>query len=95
MSSLAALLMSLATPLARRAFIALGLSVVTYGGLSAALDQVVSLAVANMQGLPPDVVALLQLAGVFQGLSILTGAYVAVLALAPLQRIIPNVGAAS
>lgn len=93
--NLAALLMSLATPLARRVFVALGLSIVTYGGLSASLDQLVNMAVANMQGLPPDVVSLLQMAGVFQGLSILTGAYVAVLALAPLQRIIPNVGAAS
>jgi hypothetical protein len=93
--NLATLLMSLAGPLARRVFVSLGFSVVTYAGMSAVLDQLVGMAVSNLQGLSPDVVSLLQLAGVFQGLSILTGAYVAVLALVPLQRIIPNVGAST
>lgn len=95
MSTIAQLLMALATPLARRVFIALGLSVVTYQGASAAFDGLISLAATSLLGMPADVIGLLNLAGVFQGLSIFTGACVARLALIPLARIIPSVGAAT
>jgi Protein of unknown function (DUF2523) len=93
--SLAQLLVALATPLARRVFIALGLAWVVYEGVSTSIDLLLTNAAAQMLGLPPDVLALLNLAGVFDGLGLLTGAFVARLAMIPLAQIIPNQGAAS
>lgn len=90
--NLASLLMALATPLARRVFIALGLAWVVYEGVSTAIDTMLTNAAAQMLGLPPDVLALLNLAGVFDGLSIFTGALIARLAMIPLSQIVPDQG---
>ena len=90
--NLASLLMALATPLARRVFIALGLAWVVYEGVSTAIDTMLTHAAAQMLGLPPDVLALLNLAGVFDGLSIFTGALIARLAMIPLSQIVPDQG---
>lgn len=90
--NLASLLMALATPLARRVFIALGLAWVVYEGVSIAIDTMLTNAAAQMFGLPPDVLALLNLAGVFDGLSIFTGALIARLAMIPLAQIVPDQG---
>jgi hypothetical protein len=90
--NLASLLMALATPLARRVFIALGLAWVVYEGVSTAIDAMLAGAAAQMLGLPPDVLALLNLAGVFDGLSIFTGALIARLAMIPLSQIVPDQG---
>lgn len=90
--NLASLLMALATPLARRVFIALGLAWVVYEGVSTAIDSMLAGAAAQMLGLPPDVLALLNLAGVFDGLSIFTGALIARLAMIPLSQIVPDQG---
>lgn len=90
--NLASLLMALATPLARRVFISLGLSWVVYEGVSTAIEAMLAGAAAQMLGLPPDVLALLNLAGVFDGLSILTGALIARLAMIPLSQIVPGLG---
>lgn len=92
MSTIAQLLMALATPLARRVLIALGLVYVTYEGVSTYVDSLLAQSAAAMLGLPPDVVALLNLAGVFDGLSLFTGAVIARIALIPLTQIIPDQG---
>ena len=93
--NLAALLMSLATPLARRVFIALGLAWVVYEGVTSAIDAMLANAAAQMLGLPPDVIALLNLAGVFDGLSLLTGAFIARLSMIPLSQLVPDQGSAT
>lgn len=90
--NLASLLMALATPLARRVFIALGLAWVVYEGVSTAIDAMLAGAAGHMLGLPPDVLALLNLAGVFDGLSIFTGALISRLAMIPLSQIVPDQG---
>lgn len=87
-----ALLMALAAPLARRVFIALGLAWVVYEGVSTAIDTMLTTAAAQMLGLPPDVLALLNLAGVFDGLSLFTGALIARLSMIPLAQIVPDQG---
>lgn len=93
--TLAQLLLALATPLARRVFIALGLAWVVYEGATTAIDTMLTNAAAQMLGLPPDVLALLNLAGVFDGLSLFTGALVARLAMIPLSQVIPDQGQSS
>lgn len=90
--NLASLLMALATPLARRVFIALDLAWVVYEGVSTAIDTMLTNASVQMLVLPPDVLALLNLAGVFDGLSIFTGALIARLAMIPLAQIVPDQG---
>ncbi|MEY4909093.1 MAG: hypothetical protein RL260_2811 [Pseudomonadota bacterium] len=93
--SLAQLLVALAAPLARRVFIALGLAWVVYEGVTTAVDTMLTNAAAQMLGLPPDVLALLNLAGVFDGFGLLTGAFIARLAMIPLAQIIPDQGVSS
>lgn len=83
-------LFGLITPLARRALVALGLSVVTYSGVSVALDGVLSYAKSNLAGLPADVIALCGLSGIFTALGIVAGALVAAVAATPLKRIMPS-----
>jgi hypothetical protein len=93
--NLATLLMALATPLARRVFIALGLAWVVYEGVTASIQSMLTSAAAQMLGLPPDVLALLNLAGVFDGLSLFTGALIARLAMIPLSQLVPDQGQAT
>lgn len=88
--TLAALLVQLAAPLAKRVFASLGLAVVTYVGLDQALQAALSAAVAGFTGLPAGVSQMVALTGVFDGLSIIAGALVARVALTPLKRIIPD-----
>lgn len=90
--SFAQILMALATPLARRVFIGLGLAWVVYEGVSASVESYLTNSAAQLLGLPPEIVGFLNLAGVFDGLSLLTGALIARLAMAPLAQIIPDQG---
>lgn len=90
MGSVVALLMGLAGPIAKRVLVSLGISLVTYTGLTAALESVLTQAQQAFGGLPSDVVQFLAIAGVWHGLSIVAGAMVARLALAPLKRLLPT-----
>lgn len=91
----APLLVALATPIARRIFLALGLTFVVYEGVSSYVESMIAASAAQLLGLPPDVVAMLNLVGLFDGMSLFTGAVVARLALIPLKHIIPDQGQSS
>lgn len=75
MANFASALFALATPIAKQVLVSLGLGVITYTGLTAALSQINSLIQTNLNGLVPDLAALLGLAGLGQALGILSGAF--------------------
>lgn len=77
MSTLSALLMSLAGPLAKQALIALGFSVVAYVGLDLALGALLNAARAAWSGsLSGDVAAYVAMSGANTGLSLIAGAMI-------------------
>lgn len=83
-----AFLSLIAAPIAKRVFIALGLAVVSYAGVQSAAEAAFSAAAGNLSGLPSLATQLLAMSGIFQGLSMIAGAWIARLSLIPLKRII-------
>lgn len=79
-------LVGLAWPAISRILGALGIGTVTFLGLDALLSSAVSQAQASIQGLAPDVLALLSMAGFLQAFSITSGAMVTCLGLIALKR---------
>lgn len=74
MGSLAAVLMSLASPIAKQVLLSLGLGVITYAGMSTALNAITTLIQSNLSGMPSAVAALMGLAGAGHALGIIAGA---------------------
>lgn len=87
MGSLASLLMALASPIAKQVLLSLGLGVITYAGMSAALGAINTLIQSNLNGMMPAVAALLGLAGAGQALGIISGAVAYRIGLAVTKRI--------
>lgn len=77
MTGLAALLMGLVGPMVLRALTTLGLGLITFTGVAAALDGLIQQAVSNYQSIPADILGLAGLAGVPQAVGIICGAMVA------------------
>jgi hypothetical protein len=77
LASLLGGLVSITGSLVGRVLVALGLSVVTYTGMSATLGYVKAEALAALNGLPADVVMLLSYMGVGQFINIVTSALLA------------------
>lgn len=83
--------MALAAPLARRVFISLGLSVVTFAGLSVAVNSMLSTAKAAWAGGGIGAGAqLIAMAGINTALSIIVGAIIGRVAMIALKRIQPS-----
>jgi len=80
----AAFLLAAALPIARRVFIALGLSVLTYTGLDAIINQINGYATTSMGGLSAAAVQLASLFGFQQTIAILIAAVTTKLAMAQL-----------
>ena len=78
----ATLLVSLAGPLLLQALVALGVGVVTVTGIDLAVNQAMSWCSSAASGLPSDILNVLALAGVFQGMSYVGGAFAARIAMA-------------
>lgn len=85
--SLAGLLTALAGPLAKRVLTALGLGMVTFAGVEAAVQAGLSAAQSNFSGVGADVAAILAMGGVFTALSIVAGGITAGLSMMILSRI--------
>jgi len=62
-------------PLVIKALIAVGLGTLTFTGVTAALDGLISMATTNWGGLPADVLQLVSIAGIPQALGIVAGAF--------------------
>lgn len=67
-------LINIAGTLVGRVLVALGLSVVTFTGLSASLDWAKNNVVSSFSSLPPEVVGMLSMLGVGEFLSIILSA---------------------
>jgi hypothetical protein len=80
----AAFLLAAALPLARRVFIALGLSVVTYVGLSVILDQITNYVISSIGGLAAAGAQLAALFGFQQMVGIILAAITTKLAMTQL-----------
>ncbi|MBB5391282.1 MULTISPECIES: DUF2523 family protein [unclassified Herbaspirillum] len=75
-------LLSLVGPLIVRALIALGVGVLTVGGIDLAVNQAMGWLTASVGGLPVDLANVLALGGIFQGLGYIGGGISARVALA-------------
>lgn len=82
----AAFLMALVGPLARQLLVSLGIGLITFVGLDAALSSALSAAKSSLVGLPSAVTALLAIAGFFTAFSIIAGGMVARISLMTLKR---------
>jgi hypothetical protein len=82
--NVAAFLLAMVLPLARRVFIALGLSVVTYTGLSLILDQITGYVISSIGGLPAAGAQLAALFGFQQLVGIILAAIATRLAMTQL-----------
>lgn len=85
--SLAGLLTSLAGPLAKRGAAALGLGMVSYVGVSAALGQILDLVKGQWATLGGNIATFLAMGGVNTAVSIIAGAMVARVALMSFKRL--------
>lgn len=84
---LSGLLSGLAWPAVSRVMGSLGLGVVSYTGLSAAMSTAVSAAKAAWSGAGADILALLTMAGVFESIAISIGGLTGGLALIAFKRL--------
>lgn len=85
--SLGTWLVQLSSPIARQVCLALGVGVVSYAGIDAAVSTMLGTARAAWGSMPADIAAYVALSGVNQGLSLVGGAIVARLALMPLKSL--------
>jgi hypothetical protein len=74
MTTLAAFLMSMVGPLAIRVLTMVGISILTFTGVTESLTFLIDAAKANYAGLPADLLGLAGLAGVPQGIGLILGA---------------------
>jgi len=77
MPTLFTFLMGAAGPIVLRALTMLGIGTVTFTGVTAALDGLISMAQSNWSSVPADVLQLAGLAGIPECLGIIAGAFVA------------------
>lgn len=87
MSGFAGLLQSIAGPVVKKALGALGIGVVSYAAINAALSAVQSAVVSSYGAMTGDVAGILGLAGVGQAIGILLGAMVARISYAQLSKL--------
>jgi hypothetical protein len=82
----AAFLMALVAPLARQILVSLGIGLITFVGMDAAIGGALSAAKSALAGLPAAVTAVMAMAGFFTAFSIIAGAMVARVSLISLKR---------
>lgn len=85
--TMGAFLAAAAGPLAKRVMSALGFGVVTFVGVSAALNQVLDLARSAWAGIPGDIAVYIAMSGANTALAIIAGAAVTRVALMQLKRL--------
>lgn len=84
-AAIGGMLINLVGTLVGRILIALGMSVITYTGMSASLDMLTSQAVSSFAALPPEVFSMLAAMKVGVSISIVTSAIAARMLLDGLQ----------
>lgn len=87
MAGFGTFLASIAWPIVSRVLASIGLGVISYVGLKAALDLAFQSAQAELSGLMPQTIAIIAMGGGFTALSIVAGGMVASLSMVALKRI--------
>jgi hypothetical protein len=86
-----AFLLAMAGPLAKQVMVSLGFAVVTYVGVSTAVDALLSSARSAWAGtFSADVAQLVAMAGLNTALSILAGALIARVSMMAMKRLVPT-----
>ena len=86
MAGLGTFLVALAGPIAKKVMVSLGVGVVSYAAITAALTAVLSSAKSAWGGLGGDALALIEMAGVGVAASIFAGALMARVSMQVLKR---------
>lgn len=87
MISIGTWLAALAPVLTTKVLTSLGISIVVFTGVQAALSQLIDLAATNLNSVGGDVAAILALAGLHTAMSIFAGAMTGRLAFSQLKRL--------
>ena len=77
MGTLFGFLMAAIGPMALRALTMLGIGTLTFTGVTASLDAMISMAQTNWSSVPADVLQLAAIAGIPESMGIIAGAFVA------------------
>lgn len=85
--NLASFLMGLAGPLARQVLLSLGIGLVTFVGLDAAVSAALAAAKSNFGAMPAAVSAILARGGVFTAMSVIAGGITARMSMMVLKRL--------
>lgn len=83
---IAAFLLSIASPIVIRVLLQLGIGIVSYVGVEAAVNQLISLAQSQWAGLPAIVLQFMAIAGLNTALGIIAGGVTARLTTLALKR---------
>lgn len=86
MGGLAGFLMALVGPLARQALISLGIGLITFVGVDAAVTGALASAKSNMGQITGSVAAILARGGVFTAMSVIAGGITARVSMLVLKR---------
>lgn len=78
--------LGLVAPLVRRILIALGVGLISYGGLALLATEIRDRVLANLSGLTGDAYAVVAMSGAFEAVGILLGALAARAALMAVER---------
>jgi hypothetical protein len=84
---LAAFLMALIGPLARQLLVSIGIGLITFVGLDAAVGAALNAAKGSLSGTPAFAMAILARGGIFTALSIIAGGITARISLMSLKRL--------
>ena len=86
MSTFSSAMMALAGPMAKKVLASLGIGLITYVGVDAAVTAALNAAKSNFGGLTADIVQIAALFGVFTALSIVAGGLIAGVTMIALER---------
>jgi hypothetical protein len=87
MTNLAGLLIALVGPLAKQALVALGIGLITYVGLDAAVTSALSAAKSSLGQLPAAAMAICARGGMFTAFSIVAGGITARMSMMIVKRL--------
>lgn len=87
MSTIAAFLMALVGPVAKRVLLSLGFGLVSYAAIATAVNSLLGSAKSAWGGMTGDVLSLVQLSGANTAVSIIAGAIVAKVALMAVTKL--------
>lgn len=87
MSTFAGALTALAGPLAKKVLTSIGIGIITFAGMEAAVTAALAAAKASFTGIGPDIAAIMAMFGIFTVASIIAGGITACLTMMSFKRL--------